>query len=283
MKGIKSAIVDYYDLCESDYRIFWDLDRSLAMHAGFWDDTTKTLHEALNRENEILAAHAKITKKDRVLDAGCGIGGSSIFLAKRYGCHVTGITLSAKQAETASALAAEHGVESFVTFKVKDFCQTDFPDGSFDVVWGLESVCHAEDKAKFVKEAMRVLKAGGRLIVADGFATNRNFTKNEASAMQKWVRGWGVDTLESRDGFKKHLKEAGFTDISLQDITSNVLPSSKRLYLISFPAFVFSKIGEWTGLRKKIQTDNIVAAYYQYTTLKKQLWTYCVFSARKLI
>ena len=79
MRSKKSAIVEYYDTCEGDYRIFWDLDRSLAMHAGYWDSETKTLADALKRENEILAELAGVTSSDYVLDAGCGVGGSSIF------------------------------------------------------------------------------------------------------------------------------------------------------------------------------------------------------------
>lgn len=281
MESNKSAIVDYYDLCESDYRMFWDLDRSLAMHAGFWDETTKTLQDALRRENEVLAEYAKISKTDRVLDAGCGVGGSSIFLAKHYGCRVNGITLSTKQVEKARAFSVREGVESLVTFDVRDFCRTGFPDASFDVVWGLESVCHAEDKSEFVKEAMRLLKPGGRLMVADGFAAKKTYTDSEYQKMQKWVRGWGVDRLETVSDFEGHLRRYGFQDIVYRDMTKFVLPSSKRLHLISFPALVFSKVGEWIGMRQKIQTDNIIGAYYQYITLKSQLWHYGVFCATK--
>ena len=77
----KQKIIQYYETCEGNYRNWWDLDRSLAMHAGFWDAKTKTLHEALINENKILASIAHIKAGDYVLDAGCGVGGSSIYLA----------------------------------------------------------------------------------------------------------------------------------------------------------------------------------------------------------
>lgn len=281
MLNTNRTIIDYYDECESDYRIFWDLDRSLAMHAGYWDESTRTLHEALVRENEVLAETVGILRKDRVLDAGCGVGGSSIFLAKNYGCDVVGITLSAKQVEKATESAIRNGVETLVTFEVRDFCQTGFPDATFDVVWGMESVCHAADKGKFVQEASRLLKKGGRLVVADGFALKESYVESESRDMQKWLRGWGVSNLDTVDCFEHHLKANDFNHISYRDITSHVLPSSRRLYFISFPALVFSKIGEWIGVRKKIQTDNIFGAYYQYTTLKNKLWTYGIFCATK--
>ncbi|HEV8052164.1 MAG TPA: methyltransferase domain-containing protein [Parachlamydiaceae bacterium] len=281
MQSKVKEIVDYYNSCETDYRTFWDLDRSMAMHAGFWDHQTTTLHDALARENEVLAEFAEIQPHERVLDAGCGIGGSSLFLAKRYGCQVTGITLSEHQVETAKANASKHGVEALVNFEVMDFCQTTFPDASFDVVWGLESICHAEDKLLFVKEAYRLLKKGGRLIMADGFGAKHSYTPKEGHGMHQWLKGWGVESLETKQAFRNHFMSTGFSEVTYRNVTANVMPSSKRLYWISFPASVVSKLGEWLGVRSKVQTQNIRAAYYQYTTLKNGLWEYGIFCAHK--
>lgn len=275
-------IVEYYDSCEEDYRTYWNLDRSMAMHAGYWDETTQSLEEALAKENEILAREAKITATDKVLDAGCGVGGSAIYLAKTIGCKVAGITLSAQQAASARENAVKMGVDGLVQFEVMDFCRTTFPDASFDVVWGIESVCHAQDKELFVKEAYRLLKKGGRLIIADGFSTGNDLlSKDEALRMKKWLRGWGVERLEGVQTFFDYLKGSGFDAISFRNITRNVVPSSKRLFYISFPATFMSKLGEWFGVRKKIQTDNIRAAYHQYTTLRDGLWEYGIFCAYK--
>jgi tocopherol O-methyltransferase len=277
----KNTIIHYYDVCESDYRYLWDLDRSLAMHAGYWDETTKTLHDALIRENEILAECAKIVSTDHVLDAGCGVGGSSIFLAERYRCRVTGITLSQKQAEKGAQCAQMRHLANPPQFLVRDFCCTEFPNHLFDVVWALESMCHAENKQQFVKEAYRILKPGGRLVVADGFAGKKRYSSLEESLMSKWLRGWGVDALETTEAFESHLQHEGFHHIQFKDITTHVLPSSKRLFYISLPAIVLSKLGEWLRRRSKIQTANIRGAYYQYKTIKQNLWNYGIFFAEK--
>lgn len=281
MQSKSNNIVEYYNNCESDYRIFWDLNRSRAMHAGFWDDQTQTLPEALARENAILAEIAAITKEDRVLDAGCGIGGSSFYLARQYGCRVVGITLSQKQVQTATVIAKKENLEDLVHFEEMDFCQTSFPNASFDVVWGIESICHADEKLLFVKEAYRILKEGGRLIIADGFSVKEKNTRRENEEMSRWLKGWGVDKLETQKEFMSHLKSVGFSEINYRNVNSFVMPSSKRLYWISFPAIVLSKLGEWLRIRKKIQTNNIWAAYYQYITLKQGLWEYGIFSAKK--
>lgn len=274
-------IVQYYDTCEKHYRHWWDLDRSLAMHAGFWDETTRSLHEALLKENDVLAKIARITPQDHVLDAGCGVGGSSIFLAEKIGCRVTGITLSEKQVETATHKAAERHLTQPPTFLVRDYTNSGFPDASFDVVWAIESVCHAEDKRLFLKEAWRVLKPGGRLILADGFNVRNSYSTEEKELLNKTVNGWAVDSMESIPNFDRYLHEQGFKKIVSQDATHYVMPSSKRLFFYSFPAIAFSKLGEWLGWSTPLQTKDFVGYHYQYWAVRKNLCKYMIFSAEK--
>ena len=284
MKTPHETIIDYYDTCESDYRLFWDLDKSLAMHAGYWDDTTKNLRDALRRENEILAELATIQPTERVLDAGCGIGGSTLFLAQNYGCKAVGISLSEKQILKATELAKKRSLTDLAAFEVRDFTRTGFDNASFDVIWGLESVCHAQDKRTFINEAFRLLKPGGRLVVADGFfSSTTQQSEKQQNEMKIWLRGWGCDSLESVDAFHGFLAASGFKNVTYHDITKNVIPSSKQLFYISLPTLVLSKLGEYVGLRTEAQTQNIRAAYYQYTTLKRGLWEYGIFLAKKTL
>ena len=274
-------IIEYYDLCEADYRTFWDLDYSLAMHAGFWDNSVKTLRQALARENEVLAEMAGINSRDFVLDAGCGVGGSSILLEEKHHCAVTGITLCQKQVDAALKNSLGRKLSPCPDFQVANFCRTGFPNDQFDVVWAVESVCHAEKKLDFVKEAFRLLKSKGRLIIADGFLKKKHLSLEEERQMSKWIKGWGCNSLEDIEVFKDHILAAGFHLIGNYDVTPLVLPSSKRLFYLSFPAMVMSKVGEWLKLRHPIQSANIAGAFYQYQTLKKRLWAYGIFLAEK--
>lgn len=109
----------------------------------------------------------KMVKPARILDVGCGIGGTSRYIAKKFGesTKVTGITLSQKQVDRASQLAKERGISN-AEFQVMDALAMTFPDNSFDVVWGCESGEHMPDKERYVAEMMRVLKPGGRLVIA---------------------------------------------------------------------------------------------------------------------
>jgi len=103
----------------------------------------------------------------KVLDVGCGVGGTSRYLAKSLGtdASVTGITLSPNQVKRATELAVEQGVNN-AKFTVMNALEMDFPDNSFDVVWACESGEHMPDKEAYINEMMRVLKPGGKFVMA---------------------------------------------------------------------------------------------------------------------
>jgi MPBQ/MSBQ methyltransferase len=104
----------------------------------------------------------------KVLDVGCGFGGTSRYLAKKLGNRslVTGITLSPKQVERATTLASEQGVSANTKFVVMNALDMEFEDNSFDIVWACESGEHMPDKKLYIDEMMRVLKPGGKFVMA---------------------------------------------------------------------------------------------------------------------
>lgn len=106
-------------------------------------------------------------KGANVLDVGCGFGGTSRYLAKALGpeAKVTGITLSPNQVKRGTELAEERGINN-AQFTVMNALEMDFPDNSFDIVWACESGEHMPDKEKYINEMMRVLKPGGKFVMA---------------------------------------------------------------------------------------------------------------------
>lgn len=274
-------IIDYYRQTENAYKDSWDLNRSLAIHYGYWDKQVHSFPQSLQRMNEVMMESAAIREGDRVLDAGCGVGGSSVFLASVLNCRVTGITLSERQVTQAKENAIQRGVTEKADFQVMDYAQTDFPDQTFDIVWGCESICYAHDKEKFIQEAFRVLKPGGRLVVADGFVSE--FENNEQPGIRKWLDGWEVNYLESPDRFSTFLNTAGFTAIQYRDISKEASRSSRRLYRFYFlaSAYLIWKKINFSGPPTDMQKRNIKACLHQYKGMKKGLWQYGLFTAQK--
>jgi tocopherol O-methyltransferase len=273
-------IVDYYTHTEYSYKDSWDLNNSLAIHYGYWDEKVKNFPQSLIRMNEIMAEVVQIKATDNVLDAGCGVGGSAVYLAKNIGCSGTGITLSERQVMLATGNAKQKAVSELVNFEVMNYSATSFADESFDVVWGCESICYADDKNVFIKEAFRLLKPGGRLVIADGMVTD--FINNDHPIIRDWLTGWEVNYLETSERLQRYMHDAGFANINFKDITRYTKHSSRRLNYIYYAV----KLYEWWGritFRKAmdIKKKNIIACRKQYLGMKKKLWIYGLITAVK--
>lgn len=99
------------------------------------------------------------------LDVGCGVGGSSRHLQRKYGGTTVGITLSPWQRNKAQQLSEAAGQGDVCSFKVADALKMPFPDNSFDLVWSMESGEHMPNKQTFMSELHRVCKPGGRILL----------------------------------------------------------------------------------------------------------------------
>ena len=124
----------------------------------------------------------KLPRGSRVLDVGCGIGGSSRILANYYGFNVTGITISPAQVKRAKELTP---YECKCNFKVMDALDLKFEEGSFDGVWSVEAGAHMNNKTKFADQMLRTLRPGGYLALADW--NSRDLQNQPPSMLEKMI------------------------------------------------------------------------------------------------
>ncbi|QJP35352.1 methyltransferase domain-containing protein [Nonlabens sp. Ci31] len=141
----------------------------MALHYGYWDEHTLNHRQVLWNTNYQIAKHAQIKKSDYILDVGCGVGGTSIFLANQIGYKAHGITLSPTQVEQIKDYKKELDKNNRTEFSLPNFCKTNFSDHTFDVAFAMESAMHAEVKEELLEKVFRFLKPGGRLHIADYF------------------------------------------------------------------------------------------------------------------
>ena len=233
--------------------------------------------------NEILAQYAAISSNDRVMDAGCGYGGSAIWLAKNIGCEVVGLNVVPYQIEEAKKFANRYGVSDKVDFQNQDYSHTKFSDNSFDVIWGLESIVHAESKKDFIGEAFRLLKKNGRIVISEYMLReNPPLSHKEMEVISPWLIGWAMPSLLTPREYEILLEEAGFHHISVYDFTEKVYPSLKRLGKLSAVRFPIAKFLYILRIFSREHFRNVEASLYQYIALNKGLWRYKVIIARKV-
>jgi len=262
--GLLQDIVQHYDDCYSTYS-YWCNEDNLAYHYGYWDSIEPyDHHQSLFNMNAYLYEKAGIKPTDKVLDAGCGIGGSSIWMAKNHHNKVTGITLSAKQVEHAQKNAQRHHVSDLTHFEVADFCATPFADESFDIVWALESSCYALDKSAFLKEAYRLLCKGGRLVIGDAFMLQRELNEQQWQAVVAFYNGWAVPNLCMRDEFNQYLIDLKFQNIQIRNINEQIRPSAKYIYKVTKRFFFWGKLAKCLGLSSKAKEVDAQVGFAQH-------------------
>ena len=177
MSTLSEKIQQFYD----ESSLLWERTWGEHMHHGYYGQSGH--HRKDRRQAQIdlieeLLRWGDVPQASSILDVGCGIGGSTLYLADRYQAKAVGITLSPVQANRAKERASEQDIAlcdwthfeqkdaPAVDFQVVDALATPFPDESFDFIWSMESGEHMPDKQGFLAECYRQLKPGGTFLMA---------------------------------------------------------------------------------------------------------------------
>eukprot|EP00878_Enallax_costatus_P012923 GHUV01013495.1.p1 GENE.GHUV01013495.1~~GHUV01013495.1.p1 ORF type:complete len:287 (+),score=46.96 GHUV01013495.1:998-1858(+) len=163
IQELNTGIATFYNESSTLWENVWGEH----MHHGYYaaGAAPKTNQQAQIDMIEETLGWAEVTSASSMVDVGCGIGGSSRHISKKFNCKATGITLSPVQAARANELSRKAGLGEQCSFQVADALQQPFADGSFDLVWSMESGEHMPDKQRFVNELVRVCAPGGTIII----------------------------------------------------------------------------------------------------------------------
>ena len=178
---------------------------------------------------EELLIWANVKDVSNLIDVGCGIGGSTLYLAEKFNSKATGITLSSVQANRATQRAIEVKLEETAQFQVADALNMPFPDNNFDLVWSLESGEHMPDKGQFFQECYRVLKPGGTFICATWCHRPTNswagqLTENEKQHLEEIYRVYCLPYVISLPEYETIAQDCGFSKIKVDDWSMEVAP-----------------------------------------------------------
>jgi ubiquinone/menaquinone biosynthesis C-methylase UbiE len=168
-----------------------------------------------------LARLLGLSGSERVLDLGSGIGGPSRYLAKTFGCRVTGVDLTPEFCAVAAMLAARTGLNDKVDYRQADALALPFPDASFDVVWSQNVVMNIADRPRLYREIHRVLRVGGHYGFAEVAAG-----QGEPYFPLPWAREPSISFLVTAEATRQALA-TDFALVAFEDKTADVLAQNR--------------------------------------------------------
>lgn len=223
---LQEGIARFYDASSALWEDMWGEH----MHHGYYPEGK--VDQIDHREAQVdmverVLNWADVQSVQRMVDVGCGIGGSSRHVVRKYpGSSATGISLSSKQVERANQITREAGLDA--NFQVADALQQPFEDGSYDLVWSLESGEHMPDKKRFVQELARVCAPGGTIIVVTWchrvLQEGEALRAEEEALLKRICDAYYLPAWCSIRDYEDLMKEQGLESIQVDDWSEFVAP-----------------------------------------------------------
>jgi len=217
----------YYDTNTASFLRFGQSGSVGAIHGAVWGPGVRDRAGAFHYVEDLMLEHlrqlASSDAESAVLDLGCGVGASLVYLAQRASMRGVGVTLSPVQVEHAKAIIGAAKLDDRVRCIEADFTHLPQDIGSFDLAYGIESFALAPDAKRFFAEAGRVVRPGGRLVVCDTYLGHGVQESNLGPTERRWLvefrRGWVSESLITLQQADAYASEAGFELLSDTDLT----------------------------------------------------------------
>ncbi|MGW7080311.1 SAM-dependent methyltransferase [Streptomyces sp. NPDC054866] len=217
---------------------------------------------AQDRQTEFLVDTIDLAPHEHLLDIGCGTGGPAVRLAERTGARVTGINVSKSQLarcqDRLTAQGAAPGLAERVDFAYGNAMQLEYADAAFDAAWSIDCIPHLSDRPAGLREALRVLRPGGRFLFTE-FALRGSPTDEEVAA---FTRMWSCPPLTPFATLIGELQQAGFRVESVRDMTANAALCGEVMCVLYEDRR--GEIEERFGKEPLAYTDPLMAPYRSF-------------------
>ncbi|MEL6865383.1 MAG: methyltransferase domain-containing protein [Bacteroidota bacterium] len=204
------------------------------MHHGFygWDGSAQKDHRQAQVDLvEEMLQWAGVSEAKRILDAGCGVGGSARLLAHKFNAEALGFTLSPVQVRAAEELTERVGLSERVRFQARDMMSLGREDGQFDLIWSMESAEHIRDKAQLFRLFYDRCADDGQLLMATWChrPTPPLLQTQEQELLHRIYRHYHLPPMVSLDTLAQMARQAGFQGVETADWSQAVAPFWKAV------------------------------------------------------
>ena len=210
-----AGVASHYDDLDEFYREIWGEH----VHHGVWLTGKETDKEAAENLVKMAAELGHLRPGDKVCDIGCGYGAPARIMAETYGAELTAMTLSEVQLRYAQT---HNNVPGKTTYLLRDWYENNLPDASFDVVQSLESMEHMVDLPRFFREAWRVLKPGGRVVICAWMSCEKPDPFAKSVFIDATVREAHLAGIRPESEFRAATEGAGFVGYQFHDYAQQV-------------------------------------------------------------
>jgi tocopherol O-methyltransferase len=210
-----ATVAAHYDDLDELYRAIWGSN----LHHGYWITGKESAEDAVQNLTHLIARLAGIQTGDRVCDLGCGYGATALTLNRVYGARVLGLTVSPKQHRRAEAAAAGN---LNVSFLLRDAIDNGLNANAYDAVVAIESSEHIADKARIFAEVQRILRPGGRCVIAAWLTRERPSQWQARFLLEPICAEGRLPSMASASEYRKMIEHAGFHRVEFLDLTRAV-------------------------------------------------------------
>lgn len=258
---ITEKIKSFWNKTSEGWRTVWGQH----IHHGYYENNEESPQAAQEKLIEKLVLLLEIKPQDKLLDVGSGLGGSSIYLAKKCGACVTGITISNKQIALAKEAAQKAHVDN-ITFQIQDaLALGKLGKEAFDIIWSLESCEQFHDKALFLQQSYYALKQHGQLMLATWCSDREEYADELAHKYRKLCLAFDLPYMPTIAHYRELLAKQGFVIKKVLDWTPLVKKSwDVGISLVNAYNFLqVLKSGGWRGFRFTRQIKLMQEAFHQ--------------------
>lgn len=266
----RAVVLDYYE--RSEEKGYWGFLNGVC-HYGYSnenDDEPFNMAEAQYKMEILLGECLNLPPQSKVLDAGCGYGPVARTLTEEFGYDVTGIDLIQDRLNMATRLNNQH--EVYPKYTRADYHSLPFADDSFDGVYTMETLVHAQSHTAVLKEFNRILKPGGRITIFEYSIPELTKVPNFARKLAtRVIKNTGMTSLPefTHGSFSQILKNAGFENIVTSDISENIYDSWYYMWRFA----IHHTLEEFS--KGRIGLDNIPGSMWIWPARKKLGYNIC--------